>query len=146
MDRTVVWRRWPAVGQLCLVLLTQLVAQPANSAPLRPEEIPEPLRPWTEWVLHGHERERCPFLNGASGSEELGCIWPATLQLELDASGGRFSQHWKLHAAAQVPLPGDTKQWPHEVSVDGRSAPVALRHGQPSVLLGPGTPLRKLPT
>src|SRR5229473_1718479 len=36
---------------------------PAPAAP-NVADLPEPLRPWVDWVLHGHEDARCPFLSG----------------------------------------------------------------------------------
>ena len=37
--------------------------------PLEPDSVPEPLQPWIEWVLRGHEERACPFLNFANSSK-----------------------------------------------------------------------------
>ena len=118
-------------------LLTVCLAAAASGEPLATERVPEPLRPWIDWALLGHEAERCPFLHGAPGSPE--CVWPAHLDLALGARQGSFVQRWRVHAEAWVPLPGDAKHWPQAVQVDGRDAPVVDRGGRPSVRLLPGS-------
>jgi hypothetical protein len=117
-------------------LLTACLAVGASGEPLAPERVPEPLRPWIDWALLGHESERCPFLQGSPGSAE--CVWPARLELALGARQGSFVQRWRVHADAWVPLPGDAKHWPQAVQVDGRPAPVVESGGRPSVRLARG--------
>ena len=46
-------------------------AQPS----LDPKQVPEPLKPWTSWVLDGKEDELCPTLHGQE--EGARCAWPA---------------------------------------------------------------------
>ena len=131
MSGAFVWRAARATALLCAGF-----AALASAEPLAPERVPEPLRPWIDWVLHGHEAERCPFLQGASGSRE--CVWPARLELALGARQGSFVQRWRAYVDAWVPLPGDAKHWPQAVQVDGRPAPVIEYAGRPSVRLLPG--------
>ncbi len=106
------------------------------AGPLTREKTPEPLRPWIDWVLYGHEEERCPFFQG--DADERRCAWPSRLVLELNDRGGRFSQPWVLEHDARVPLPGDAKIWPLEVRVDGRAAVVDAEKGAPGVRLPAG--------
>jgi hypothetical protein len=128
-------RRW--VRMLVLILGLVPLALSAGAAPLKPDEIPEPLRPWVDWVLWGHEQERCPFLHGAGDSRS--CLWPSRLELFLDDSGGRFTQHWTVHGGeAWVPLPGEATRWPLEVRVDGQAKPVVDREGRPGLRLAEG--------
>ena len=131
MSGAFVWRAARATALLCAGF-----AALASAEPLAPERVPEPLRPWIDWVQHGHEAERCPFLQGASGSRE--CAWPARLELALGARQGSFVQRWRAYVDAWVPLPGDAKHWPQAVQVDGRPAPVIEYAGRPSVRLLPG--------
>ncbi|MGH7806154.1 MAG: hypothetical protein ACREQJ_17525, partial [Candidatus Binatia bacterium] len=77
-----------------LVVFLFVAASPAAGAPLAREEVPEPLRPWIDWVLRGHEEERCPFLSSAP--DERRCVWPSRLSLELDDRGGRFRQDFDV--------------------------------------------------
>jgi len=160
--------RWLTV--LIVVAVIALVASgafaPALAEPLKPSEVPEPLRPWIDWVLRGHEDAVCPFLPagdprprsspGEGGEDQApqamaaeprseeaasghrACVWPARLELTIDDHGGRFAQDWLVHRDDWVPLPGDVRFWPQEVSVDGRAKVVELREGQPGVDLDAG--------
>ena len=95
--------------------------------------VPEALKPWVPWVLHGQEEALCPFLHGqgpAGSSQEeddsaIECSWPARLALQLRDKGGSFTQTWRLYKRGWVKLPGDSKTWPQEVRVDGQPAVVA---------------------
>jgi len=104
--------------------------------PLDPKAVPEPLRPWTGWVLHG-KADLCPTLHGVSGGAPQ-CTWPARLDLVLDEKRGSFRQIWHADARRSVPLPGDDKRWPLDVTVDGKRAVVVPRDGVPNVELEPG--------
>jgi hypothetical protein len=87
--------------------------------------IPEPLRPWVGWVLHGEEQVLCPFLHDKDDDDDRRCAWPARLQLVLTEKGGRFTQTWRLYKREWVALPGSSKAWPQDVRVDGKPAVVA---------------------
>lgn len=87
--------------------------------------IPEPLKPWVGWVLHGEEQVLCPFLHDRDGDEDRRCAWPSRLQLVLTEKGGRFTQSWRLYRREWVTLPGSRKAWPQDVRVDGKPAVVA---------------------
>ncbi len=119
-----------------LVLALAVVSAGSAGAELPASAIPEPLRPWVAWVLHGHEEERCTPLEGRA--DQRRCAWPSRLELSLDAAGGRFAQEWTLERDALVPLPGDAGAWPEDVQADGKPAPVVTQKGVASVLLGPG--------
>ena len=74
------------------------------------KDIPEALRPWTDWVLHGQERQRCPAL---AGEDDDGvCVWAGRLALNLDGLGGRFWQELEVFAPGKVALPGGATTWP----------------------------------
>ena len=125
-----------AVGLLGACLAAIASAESGSAERLAPERVPEPLRPWVDWALSGHEAERCPFLNGGASSRE--CVWPARLELALGARQGSFVQRWHVYTDAWVPLPGDAKHWPQAVQVDGRPAAVIEFAGRPSLRLPPG--------
>ena len=103
-----------SVFRLSVLLLCVLVAPRAGAKPMSAEEVPEPLKPWIPWVLHGQEAQRCPFLY--NNPDKHHCAWAGRLQLELAAGGGSFSQIWSLNAEAWVPLPGDRRHWPPAVT------------------------------
>jgi hypothetical protein len=116
------------LGVLCLALA---LARPASAEPLAREQVPEPLRPWIDWVLRDHEDAACPFFDGSADRSE--CAWPARLALDLDEKGGRFTQQWRVYRDSWVSLPGDASRWPLDVRVDGKPAVVAPRDGAPAV-------------
>ncbi|HEV3457492.1 MAG TPA: hypothetical protein VHG32_13095 [Thermoanaerobaculia bacterium] len=119
-----------------VLALLPLLASTAVAGPITLERIPEALRPWTPWVLAGHEEELCPFLDG---SEERRCLWPGRLSLDLDERGGRFTQSWTVYAAGKVPLPGEERLWPQDLQVDGRPSAALADHGAPVVPLTAGS-------
>ncbi len=127
---------WVAPLLLAAALAVLLAGGRSSAAPLPAERVPEPLRPWTGWVLHGHETARCPFLHG--GSDGVRCAWPSRLTLSVDDRTGRFTQQWRVHVEEWVPVPGDDRRWPQSVRVDGAAAAVVSRAGVPSVFLRAG--------
>lgn len=122
---------------LALVAALLFLPREARGEPLDPKAVPEPLRPWTAWALHGKVDALCPRLHGvAAGAPE--CAWPARLDLALEEKRGSFEQSWHTDAPRSVPLPGDDKRWPLDVTVDGKRAVVVPRDGAPTVELPPG--------
>jgi hypothetical protein len=56
---------------VCLLVVTSA----AQAEPLSREEVPEPLRPWTDWVLRGHEDQLCPAVQNPANEHR--CLWPS---------------------------------------------------------------------
>src|SRR5688572_5267997 len=108
----------------------------AEARRLEKDDVPEPLRPWADWVLHDQEEARCPFLQNQGDARR--CTWPARLVLALGEAGGTFSQDWLAFRKTWVPLPGDEQHWPQDVTVDGKPATATLRNGVPMVELPEG--------
>lgn len=119
---------------ICLILLA--CSGLLRAAPLTPEQVPEPLRPWTGWVQYDQQQLTCPFLYN---SAQHRCSWPARLELELDETDGRFGMRWQTYLESWVSLPGDNKHWPQQVAIDDQPARVMERGGKPAVQLTPGT-------
>lgn len=128
-------RRFRSTAPLAVLLLS-FGALSAAAEPLARESVPEPLRPWIDWVLRGHEREQCPFLH--AGDQRV-CVWPSRLALVLDASGGRFEQELRVYQPSWAPLPGDAEHWPESVRLGDAPVPVVEHDGRPALRLGPGT-------
>lgn len=100
-------------------------------------DIPEPLRPWVQWVIDGSpEKARCTWRY--DDERIAGCAWPSRLLLELDGRGGTFAQSWTVSSPTWVPLPGDPANWPTAVRAGGETARVADRDGVPSLRLEAG--------
>ncbi len=73
----------------CAVVLVTSLAM-ASAAHARPDRappadsVPEALRPWVGWVLHGDGEAQlaCPQLHG--DEEKRVCAWPARLSLAVE--------------------------------------------------------------
>lgn len=100
--------------------------------------VPDLLEPWTDWVLHGKEKELAcvPQYNNARVFQ---CSWPSKLTLRLDDTGGTFTQSWQVYYETWVTLPGDSRHWPRKIRVDGQPVVVLEKQKKPQVLLRPGT-------
>ncbi|NOZ10851.1 MAG: hypothetical protein GXP09_07435 [Gammaproteobacteria bacterium] len=120
-----------------LFVLWLLVPTTLYAAPLKPDRVPEPLKPWVEWALHGEEQKTCPFTY--NNEKQHYCAWPSELQLELDTRQGQFEQRWQVHSESWAALPGSPKHWPQSVKVDGQPAVVLNRGGRPTLKLAAGT-------
>jgi len=131
-------RRWTGIWGTLMISVIVACHGRAHASPT-PAEIPEALRPWVGWVLHGHDDARCPFLSGSPDQRQ--CVWPSRLSLDLDERSGRFTQQWLVHRDGWVPLPGDERLWPHDVRVDGQPATLTQLDSAPRVRLqgGPHT-------
>jgi hypothetical protein len=106
--------------------------------------IPEPLRPWKDWVLWDSPQLTSPLLYDSAEQRIL--IWPSTLELNLNSTGGA----WKLQVQAFSPtwlsLPGSEECWPQAVQLDNQIVPVFSRNGMPWREVLPGeSNLRKSP-
>ncbi|MGE4096143.1 MAG: hypothetical protein AB7G75_35515, partial [Candidatus Binatia bacterium] len=109
----------------------------ALAEPLSQQDVPEPLRPWIKWSLHGYKEQECPFFyNGIA--DRTTCQWPSRLELKLAKDGGEFSQRWQVFAEGWTGLPGEREHWPQEVQVNGQPVVVNDRGGVPSLYLQPG--------
>lgn len=123
----------PLSMALALLLCGVTLPRAAVAAPMQVEELPPELRGWVPWVMHGFEDRSCPVVQ-----DEAVCLWPGTLELELDASGGRFRLRATTDREVLVPLPGSTERWPQEVRV-GRDVAVVLDvEGRPSLRVPAG--------
>lgn len=120
---------------LCTVA-TLLAPLPAHAARITPQQLPEVLRDWVDWVLLPEPEARCPFVYNQFGQRR--CAWPTALELELGAGGGRFRQQWSVHAESWITLPGDARHWPQDVRLDDTAAALTQRNGRPALQVGPG--------
>ena len=116
----------------------------AMGAPLaRPVDLtgaPPALQVWRDWALFQQEFRQCPLLVGAAGvdAEDFLCTWPGLLALDVNDEGAIFAQDWKLAADAWVSLPGDSRDWPQGLTVNGTPHPTLLRDGTPALWLKSG--------
>ena len=121
-------RPWEWLGVLVLLAM-----------PVLAQEAPPALRDWKDWVLHDVPAHACPMLaTGAGSPGERPCAWPGRLALDVGKDGAHFSFTVHVDARSWVPLPGDARYWPQQVSADGKPVAV-LQHGNaPALQLEPG--------
>ncbi|MCK7491647.1 MAG: hypothetical protein MZW92_08095 [Comamonadaceae bacterium] len=76
------------------------------------ENVPEGLRPWIPWVLHGNETIAWPA--GPRQCAEPGLrLAEDELELELNAEGGGFRLRAETFGRETwLPLPGSGEHWP----------------------------------
>ena len=123
-----------------LVLSTLFFAASAQAKPLKPAEVPEPLKPWISWAVKDNPELACPFLYNSY--EQKRCSWPTQLSLDLTPAKGVFSISWKVYKDSWVSLPGDSKHWPLNATVNGKPALVMDKNSIPSIklMVGPDHP------
>ena len=104
------------------------------------ENIPEPLKPWTAWVLEGNEHLTCPSINNANYAEKSAhlCAWPGVLIIDANDSGATFEQHWQVLVESLIPLPGNNDHWPNAVTINNQAQPIIEHSGKPTIKLMPG--------
>ena len=100
------------------------------------KDIPEPLRPWVNWVLQDEKTYQCPFFY--NNFQQKHCSWPGKLSLELNAKQARFTSRWQVNNESWVILPGNKAHWPQNVTINNKSAIVLNKQGKPSIKLGAG--------
>ena len=115
-----------------LVLFLLLATSPLMAG----NPIPEPLKPWTGWVMWDSPDANCP--SPYNDAKTHLCLWPGALKIQASARGGSFSQEVRVFRDIGMALPGDGEIWPVDVKVDGRPVPVVLSNGRPLVRLRPG--------
>jgi len=115
-------------------LLVVFLAASAQAVPLAREDVPLPLRPWIDWVLHNEKEDVCPIIYNA-GNQTI-CAWPSVLTLDVQKSAAVFSQKWRVYARELwLELPGNDLMWPQEVTVNGEARPVGVRNDRPVVYI-----------
>ena len=116
------------------LLVWQMSFQTARALDL--QDVPEPLKPWVNWVLADEAQYRCPFF--FDDFQQKRCAWPGALRLNLQAKRGSFVADWTLYRKDWVVLPGDTQHWPQAVFVNKQLQPVIEKDGKPALQLPTG--------
>lgn len=121
---------------LLAVTLLLLSGQFAAWSQVPDKSIPEPLKPWKDWVLWDSPQLLSPAPYN-SATERIS-IWPSTLELSLGAEGGQWQLQVRAFGPTWLPLPGNEECWPQAVQLDNQIVPVVSREGVPSINLSPG--------
>lgn len=123
------------VRLICFMpLLFSLTLQ---AKPLTRDQVPDPLKPWIDWVLQDAPKPACPFIY--NNHEQKRCSWPAQLNLNLTPEKGLFSLKGQVYNDSWISLPGDSRHWPLNVTVNDKPALVMDKDGIPAlkVMAGP---------
>ncbi|MFW5444302.1 MAG: hypothetical protein ACKE51_08365, partial [Methylococcaceae bacterium] len=104
---------------------------------LTEDKVPDPLKPWVNWVLQDEQHYQCPFLY--NNFQQKRCSWPGKLSLILTSKKADFISHWQVSREDWVPLPGNQKIWPQNVIVNKNPALVINRQGKPGLTLPVGS-------
>ncbi|TAL43345.1 MAG: hypothetical protein EPN89_15975, partial [Methylovulum sp.] len=121
------------VWLICLCLFSAV----SHAKPLAHEQVPEPLKPWINWVVQDDPEHDCPFLY--DNDEQKRCNWPTATQLDLNPQKGVFTSTWQVYNDSWALLPGDSSHWPQSVTVNGQAALVMDRGGIPAIRLIAGS-------
>jgi len=122
--------------RLVPVLLALLVSGVSLAKPLPEDQVPDPLKPWIEWVKENNPELNCPV---SFSDESRACVWPGELQINATTSGATFIQYVRVFTETRLVLPGDRKHWPMNVTVDSLPAEVTSVNQTPAVRLQPGS-------
>ncbi len=117
-----------------VLVLWQMCFQQAKA--LEMQDLPEPLKPWVNWVLQDENQYHCPFL--FDDFQQKRCAWPGMLRLSLQANHGAFFADWTVYRKDWIMLPGDTQHWPQAVLVNKQTQPVVEKDGKPALQLPAG--------
>ena len=129
--------RPPLTLKLALSCASFLCLAAATAAPLPPSSVPDPLKTWVPWVMHGHEMLACPM--AYNSEENRACIWPSRLELKATGRGAEFRFEVQVFGpAALVELPGEPGRWPQDLQANGRAVLATARDNQPVVQLSAG--------
>ncbi len=109
----------------------------AYALPLKPENVPQPLQAWVDWVLADEEDYPCPVWYNRN--EQKNCVWSGQLRLELNAQQGQFASSWQVYKEGWIALPGDEKHWPLHVTANDKPLAVLNHDNVPVVKLAVGT-------
>ena len=107
-----------------------LCAAPSRAQPPALDEIPLALRPWVPWVLADQATYGCTPVESAAPSDlarDPICVWPASLRLEILATGANFAIEATADRGYALTLPGSGRVWPIDVRVDAHAAPVVAQ-------------------
>ena len=128
----------PTLAARWALLLAGSACVLASAAPLPRSDVPDPLKSWVPWVLHGHETLACPAVH--DGSDTRACTWPSHLELQATASGASFRFEVQVFGGpGLVQLPGEAGRWPQDLKLNGQPLAATAQNDIPMALLPPGS-------
>ncbi len=99
--------------------------------------VPPVLEQWVDWVLFEQEDKLCTIRSDNPGKQY--CSWPSKINIQINDDGAAFTQLYQIESKSLVPLPGDDRLWPRNVSDNDKPALVVESNGHGALWLLPGT-------
>ncbi|MCK4842133.1 MAG: hypothetical protein KAT04_09665 [Methylococcales bacterium] len=124
------------MSRFILFLFISSIFSVSLATPLTKDKIPEPLKPWADWVLQGEEQFQCPFFY--NNFQQKQCSWPGKLSLELKPKQAQFTSQWQVYREGWITLPGNQDYWPQNVTINNKAALVMNRQSEPAIKLAAG--------
>jgi hypothetical protein len=120
--------------KLIICLFVILCAASLFAEPLPKQKVPDPLKSWVDWVLHGEEEQECPLIYNRLSQKV--CSWPSELKLSFNSKDAFFDQKWQVYSKEiWIKLPGNNKFWPDKVKVNDKDFLVGERGGAPAIFI-----------
>lgn len=124
------------INKLLLLVCLFTISIVAVAKTLDQSDVPQPLKPWVDWVLWESANYQCP--SSYSNHKLKQCAWPSSLSLNLKSKNGTFKQEWQVYQDSFITLPGKDKQWPQNVRINNKVARVVSHNGKPVIHLSAG--------
>lgn len=106
-----------------------------------PVAVPEPLRGWEAWVLHGEDFRGCPFYATVSpdGAGAYACALPGVTSIQIAAGRAEIAVDMRVYAPGYAPLVFAERSTPEALSVDGKPGVIEAGGAYARVWLEPGS-------
>jgi hypothetical protein len=105
-----------------------------------PVAIPEPLKDWQAWVLHGEEFRQCPFfaLGDPQDQGQHACAVPGAASIRIAGGRAEISIGYRVYAPGYVELVRAEDAVPEALNVDGQPAIIGGAAAAPRTWLDAG--------
>jgi hypothetical protein len=125
---------------LLRALLASVLLALSSLAPAAPVVVPEPVKDWQAWVLHGEEFRQCPFfaLGNPQDRGQYGCALPGAASIRIADGRAEISVGYRVYAPGYVELVHAEDAAPEALLVDGQPAIIGGSASAPRTWLEPG--------
>jgi hypothetical protein len=126
---------------LLRALLPSVVLALSSLAPAAPVVVPEPLKGWQGWALHGEEFRQCPFfaLGNPQDQGQHACALPGPASIRIAEGRAEISVGYRVYVAGYVELVHAEDAAPEALAVDGQPAIIGGTASAPRTWLESGT-------
>jgi hypothetical protein len=102
--------------------------------------VPEPLRGWEAWVLHGEDYRQCPFWAQATPdqAQSFACVLSGPASIRIAEGRAEISVEVQVYAAGYVALISADQAPPESLMANGKPGIVELRGTDAQLWLEPG--------